>query len=80
MSKHNNEEHVDLPFRCAKADQGSDFVIINERLAEDLRLKFRSSRKLGNERVKMTIASGENHGLDNWMVLDVDVNGIRRKI
>lgn len=81
LSKHLNKgKQVDLPFGCAKAGQGSDLVIINEKLAEDLRLKFRSSRELDHEGVKITVASGDNHRLDNWVVLHVDVDGIRRKI
>ena len=73
-------EHLGLPFGCAKADQGSDLVIINEQLAKALKLKFRSSRELDKEGVKMTVASGDNHALVYWVVVHINVEGIKRRI
>lgn len=78
LSKDGKEPHVGLPPVCSKADQGSDLVLINDGLAKELKLRYRSTKDFSPRGVTMTVADGNHTKLNHWVTFTINVEGIKR--
>ena len=61
----NRKKRIFLTKNQTKTNQNFDLIIINVEIANKLNLKFRNSKKLDFEKVKITIASDYNYRLNS---------------
>ena len=64
----------------AKTDQKSTIIVINQKLVERFRLKFKKSSKLNPRKMCMSITNGKNTAITNWVKFWVKVVNIGRKV
>ncbi len=75
--KSDKETKYTLPNSHVKADQGSELVIINPKLVQQLGLKVRPTSTLAPHRLGMSVANGDSTELESWVKFWVEVSGIR---
>ena len=61
---YNQKSRIVLKLNKTKTNQNSNLVIINIKLIKKLNLKFKNSKKLDNEKMKITIINEHNHRLN----------------
>ena len=55
--------HIDLSFESIKANQNSDFIIINAKLASNMKLNVYSSKLLNSNEMRMMMTNENRHEL-----------------
>ena len=78
LSKDGNEPNIGLSYNICKADQGSDLVLIDDELARELKLRYRSTKDFSPRGVTMTVADGNHTRLNHWVIFQINVEGIKR--
>ena len=73
-------QELALKRRHTQADQGSELNVISSAMVRQLGLKMKSLSKIGFHGMSMTTADHKEHMLLHWVLLDVGVQGIWRKI
>ena len=78
LFKDGKEFHVKLSSMCSKANQGSDLILINDGLAKELKLRYRSTKNFSFKSVTMIVVDGNHTKLNHWVIFTINVKGIKR--
>ena len=73
-------QELALKRRHTQADQGSELNVISSAMVRQLDLKVKALSEIGFHDMSMTTADHKEHMLLHWVWLDVEVQGIWRKI
>ncbi|KAG7007159.1 hypothetical protein G7Y79_00011g030570 [Physcia stellaris] len=80
LQKENGSTRYSLGYQHAKADQGSDLVLIDSKLAHDMGLKIHHTSEFVKHQITMTVASGQRKVLSHWVMLNINAEGIKRRL
>ena len=73
-------QEVNLERRHTQADQGSELNVISGAMVRQLGLEVKSLAEIGFHGMSMTTADHKEHMLLHWVLVEVGVQGIWRKI
>ena len=80
LYKNSKSSHIDLSFESIKANQNSDFIIINAKLASNMKLNVYSSKLLNSNEMRMMMTNENRHELKFWIILNIEIEDIKRQI
>ena len=72
--------HIDFSFESIKANQNFDFIIINAKLASNMKLNVYSSKLLNCNEMRMMMTNENRHELRFWIILNIEIENIKRQI
>ena len=78
--KNSKSSRIGLSFESIKTDQDSDFIIINAKFASNMKLSVYSSKLLNFNGVRMIVINENRHELRFWIILNIEVESIKRQI
>ena len=80
LYKNSKSSHIDLSFESIKANQNSDFIIINAKFASNMKLNVYSSKLLNSNEMRMMMTNENRHELRFWIILNIEIENIKRQI
>ena len=78
LFKNDKESHIELPPVCSKTNQNFDLVLINDGLAKELKLRYRSTKNFSFKNVIMTVIDENHTKLNHWVIFTINVEDIKR--
>ena len=78
--KDSKSSRIDLSFESIKANQSSNFIIINAKLASNMKLNVYSSKLLNFNEMRMMMINENRHELKFWIILNIEIENIKRQI